>query len=103
MAGSVSIAAWFMSWSVSGEDQPGFVDEDDARTDLTRMVETVDADDGIGERLDPIRRQLEIIVGVNPLQPVRNVLVAQRRFDADCGQCLLGIFAEPLPFPRRKA
>ena len=59
------------------------------------MVETVDADDGIGESLDPIRRQLEIIVRVDSLQPGRNILVTQRRLDASdkAGQRLLRIFA----------
>src|SRR5689334_8744227 len=73
------------------------VDEHRAGLDRLRMVQPVHADHRIGQRLDPVVGEFEVVVGVHPAQPGRNVLVAQAHLDPELSELLLDVLAEAPP------
>src|SRR6185437_16984324 len=75
----------------------GPVDEDGALLDRPGRIEAIDANHRIGEVLHPVRRELEVVVGIDAAQPRRHILVANRRLDPDLCERLLDVLAEALP------
>ena len=61
------------------------------------MVEAMCADGWVGQGLDPVAGELEVVVRVDPAQPGRHILVAQGGLDADLGQLLLRVLAKTAP------